>query len=444
MRRLFILAILCILLSLPGVAQPPDVLKVACIGNSVTYGYGIENREQNSYPAQLQELLGAKYKVANFGLSGATLLRKGHRPYNETQEYKAALAYKPDIAIIHLGLNDTDPRNWPNYRDEFAGDYYAIIDTLRALNPDVRIYICRLTPIFSGHPRFQSGTRDWFWQIQSLIPVIAQSKHTGLIDLHTPLYRRPDLFPDELHPIKEGASILAATVYSAITGDHGGLHLAPVFADHMVLQQKMPVPVYGLANAGDEITVTFGNEKRKVTSDASGKWKVMLPAQKAGGPFQMQVSTADTSINISDILIGEVWLCAGQSNMAFPLRNAVHTGAEMRAAQQASSIRLLHMKPLAETGDYAWDSVTLKKVNQLDYFSGTWQRSDSAAAKDFSAVAYYFGKKLQEELGVPIGLVEVAVGGSGTESWIDRYTLEQHPQLVNMLHSWRTSDFLMP
>ncbi|MBF9252697.1 sialate O-acetylesterase [Pontibacter sp. 172403-2] len=440
MRRLFILVLLCIL-AIPCLAQQ---LKVACIGNSVTYGYGIENREQFSYPAQLQELLGPKYEVANFGLSGATLLLKGHRPYVQSQQYKDAMAYKPDIAIIHLGLNDTDPRNWPNYRDEFVGDYYRLIDTLCAVNPDVRVYICRLTPIFSGHPRFQSGTRDWFWQIQSLLPVIAQSKHTGLIDLHTPLYHRPDLFPDELHPTKEGAAILAATVYSAITGDYGGLQLAPVFADHMVLQQKMPVPVQGIANAGDEVTVVFGEEKQKATAGTDGKWKVILPPQKAGGPYELEVATADTSINIHDILVGEVWLCSGQSNMAFPLRDAVHTDADMQAAQQASSIRLLKMKPLAETGDFAWDSVTLKKVNQLNYFSGTWQRSDSAAAKDFSAVAYFFGKRLQEELGVPIGLIEVAVGGSGTASWIDRYTLEHHPQLVNMLHNWRTSDFLMP
>nr|WP_255749650.1 GDSL-type esterase/lipase family protein [Pontibacter liquoris] len=442
-RRFFILVLLGILVSLPGLAQP-KVLKVACIGNSVTYGYGIENREQNAYPAQLQKLLGEKYEVANFGLSGATLLEKGHRPYNQTQQYKEALAYKPDIAIIHLGLNDTDPRNWPNYRDEFAGNYAAIIDTLRAVNPAVQVYICRLTPIFSGHPRFQSGTREWFWQIQSLIPVIARSKQTGLIDLHTPLYRRPDLFPDNLHPTKEGATILASTIYSAITGKYGGLQLAPVFADHMVLQQKMPLPVQGVADTGEEVTVLFGNEKRKATVGADGKWQVLLPPQKAGGPYVMQVSTANKNIRIQDILVGEVWLCSGQSNMAFPLKASVHTGAEMRQAQQASSIRLLKMKPLAETNDVAWDSATLKKVNQLEYFSGTWQRGDSAAAKDFSAVAYYFGKQLQEQLGVPVGLIEVAVGGSGTESWIDRSTLEHHPQLVNMLPNWYTSDFLMP
>ncbi len=419
-------------------------MKVACIGNSVTYGYLLEDREHKAYPAQLQQLLGAKYEVGNFGLSGATLLRKGHRPYTQTQQYKDALAYRPDIAIIHLGLNDTDPRNWPNYADEFAADYYHLIDTLRAINPQVRILISRLTPIFSGHPRFTSGTREWFWQIQALIPLIAESRKVELIDLHAPLYRRPDLFPDELHPTAEGAGIIAATVAGHLTGKYGGLQLSSVFSDHMVLQQKMPIPVQGIADAGQEVKVSFNGEEVRATAGSDGKWKAILPPQRAGGPFHLQVSTADTSISINDVLVGEVWLCSGQSNMAFPLRQAVHTAGEMRQAQQAPAIRLLQLKPLAETYDVAWDSETLQKVNRLEYFSGTWQRSDSAAAKDFSAVAYYFGKQLQEQLGVPVGLIEVAVGGSGTESWISRYTLEHHPQLVHMLHSWRSSDFLMP
>jgi sialate O-acetylesterase len=130
--------------------------------------------------------------------------------------------------------------------------------------------------------------------------------------------------------------------------------------------------------------------------------------------------------------------------MAFPLKEALYTSADMQEAQQASSIRLLHMASLAGTGDFAWDAVTLQKVNQLQYFSGTWQRCDSTAAKDFSAVAYYFGKQLQEQLNVPIGLIQVAVGGSNTESWIDRFTMQHHPQLVDMLPHWRTSDLIMP
>lgn len=419
-----------------------EIIKVACIGNSVTYGAGIEERNL-TYPAQLKDLLGDGYEVRNFGQNGATLLEKGHRPYIHTQQYKDVINYQPDIAIIHLGLNDTDPRNWPNYQEDFVSDYYRLIAALKSTNPDVQVFICKMTPIFSGHPRFESGTRDWFWEIQSLIPRIAESQQVGLIDLHSPLYDRPDLFPDELHPNEEGAAIIASTVHSYLRGDYGGLSLAPVFGDHMVLQQKMPIPLYGTANAGEEVTVTLGEGTRTVTADAYGKWRVEFPPFKPGGPYQLKVSSANKTIQISDILVGEVWLAAGQSNMAFPLRSSPHSQKDIQQAQQNPSIRLLHMNPIAETGNIAWDKETLEKTNRLEFFSGNWKVADSLSVKDFSAVAFYFGNALYQQLEVPIGLIQLAVGGSNTESWIDRYTLEHHPQLGALHHQWKNSDYIM-
>jgi sialate O-acetylesterase len=162
---------------------------------------------------------------------------------------------------------------------------------------------------------------------------------------------------------------------------------------------------------------------------------------EAGGPLQATISSANKTIVFEDILIGEVWLCSGQSNMAFPLRSAINDKDEMSEAQKNGTLRLMNMKVLAETDNTAWDSTTLDKVNRLQYFSGTWQRCDSTAAKNFSAVAYYFAKKLQEQLRVPVGLIEVAVGGSTTESWVDRYTMEHGPVMVNELYNWRKSDF---
>lgn len=105
---------------------------MACIGNSITYGAGIENRERDAYPVQLQRMLGEGYVVGNFGKSGATLLNKGHRPYIEQKEFQRALTFAGDVVVIHLGINDTDPRDWPNYRDYFVRDYLALIDSFRA------------------------------------------------------------------------------------------------------------------------------------------------------------------------------------------------------------------------------------------------------------------------------------------------------------------------
>ena len=116
MKRLITLALLSISL-ITTWAQAP--IRVACIGNSVTYGYGHRDPSATSYPTQLGHMLGDGYHVRNFGHSGATLLNHGHRPYTQQQAYRDAIAFAPDKAIIHLGLNDTDPRNWPHYRDQF-------------------------------------------------------------------------------------------------------------------------------------------------------------------------------------------------------------------------------------------------------------------------------------------------------------------------------------
>ena len=184
---------------------PKKPLKVACIGNSITYGTGIADRLRDGYPAQLQRLLGEGYEVGSFGKPGACLLRRGFRPYNEQQEYRDALAFAGDIVVIHLGINDTDPRAWPCYRDEFVSDYLQLIDSLRACNPKARFILARMTPISDRHHRFQSGTKQWHGEIQQAIEQVARLSKADLIDFYDSLYVRPDLFPDGLHPNPEGA-----------------------------------------------------------------------------------------------------------------------------------------------------------------------------------------------------------------------------------------------
>lgn len=442
-KRYFFLCLLSFGVTVSCFAQK-QWQKVACIGNSVTYGLGLKERVVTSYPAVLQQMLGKGYEVKNFGHSGATLLKKGHNPYYKTEAFSKMLQFNPDIAVIHLGLNDTDPRNFPDYRDEFMPDYHWLIDTLRSVNPAMKIYVCGLSPIFSDHPRFKSGTRDLYWDIQAMIRQIAVAGKTGFIDFHSPLYSRPDLFPDAIHPNEAGAAILAKTAYQCVTGDYDGLQLASVFGSYMVLQRDRPIRFYGVANRNQKISVYFNKLKQSVMAGSDGKWEMSFAAMPAGGPFQAKISSEDTVITLTDIWIGDVWLCAGQSNMAFPLRTALHVPGEMKDAQKSKSLRLLNMKVQAETNNSTWDAATMEKVNRLEYFSGTWQECDSNKAKEFSAVAYYFGKKLQQQLGVPVGLIQVAVGGSPAESWIDRYTMEHHPILVNELNNWRRSDFYQP
>ena len=416
--------------------------RVACIGNSVTYGSGHRQPEQTSYPVQLSRMLGEGYEVKNFGKPGATLLRKGHRPYNKQSEYSAALSFAPDIAIIHLGLNDTDPRNWPNHRDEFIPDYLSLIDTLRSINPDVKIWLCRMTPIFNRHPRFKSGTRDWHAQIQKAIEETAHIADCGLIDLHEPLYNRPDLFADALHPDPEGAGIIARTVYSAITGDYGGLSLPTIYGDNMIIQRGKPFRLSGTANAGEKVSAQLGKEKIDTKADSYGKWQIEFSPVTTKEPLELSIKSKEKKICFTGIRAGEVWLCSGQSNMAFMLKEGTNSQNHI-ASTQKRDIHIYNMKPRVVTNPVSWDSTDLVKLNRHDYFLPTkWEKLSPENAADFSAVAYHFGAMLCDSLDTPIGLICNAVGGATAESFVDRHTLEYHPYLVDILYNWRSNDFI--
>ena len=440
LSKVIILATL-LLLSLSSIFG--QTIKIACVGNSVTYGMGIENPEER-YPAQLQVMLGDEYEVGNFGHSGATLLKNGYRPYWNLPEFKEALDFEADIVIIHLGLNDTDPRAWPKYRDEFVKDYINLIDTFKYINPDADVKISRMTPIFSGHSRFESSTRDWYWQVQNAIEVIAEISKVDLVDLHTPLHIRPDLFPDNLHPTGEGAKIIAETVYGAITGDFGGLKPASIFTSGMVLQRNKPIRFWGTANSNEIVEIDFNNQKRSASVNKSGSWEIEFPPLEAGGPYKITFSSETKVINLNDVLIGDIWLCSGQSNMEFRLKQST-SGADDIKVAKLREVRLFNMQPVAYTNNVAWEKNTLDLINKLQYFTQTeWKSTTPEIAKDFSAVAYHFGKTVYEETGVPIGLILNAVGGSPAEAWIDRFTLEHHNQLVGMFRNWSNNDFINP
>ena len=430
-------------LQLPAAAKRKKVaaqpVRVACVGNSITYGTGIADREHFSYPVQLQQMLGNGYVVGNFGKPGATLLYKGHRPYVEQPEFKEALRFKGDIAVIHLGINDTDPRNWPNYRDEFVKDYLSIMDSLRAANPKVRFILARMTPIADRHPRFQSGTKQWHDEIQTAIETVARVSGAELIDFHEPLYPYPNLLPDAIHPNPEGAGILAKTVYGGITGNYGGLSISSLYADYMVLQRDVPLDIHGTANTGEKITVEIGGQKASATADNQGKWSVVLSPMQAAEDLTLTIIAGKQRKVFSHVAVGEVWLCSGQSNMAFMLCQA-ESGKQDIAAADDPQLRLFDMKGRWETYDVAWPASCLDSLNHLQYFhETTWQPSTSTSASRFSAVGYYYGRMLRQKLGVPVGLICNAVGGAPTEAWVDRNSLET--SFPNILSNWLQNDF---
>ena len=456
-------------------------LRIACVGNSVTYGYGLHHRDRDAYPVRLQQMLDStyganRYEVGNFGHSGSTLLYKGHRPYVKTPEFRQALDFRADWVVIHLGLNDTDPRNWPDWKENFVPDYRALIDSFRTANPEARILLCRMTPIFDRHPRFQSGTRDWHAQIQQAIEQVARGAGAQLIDLYTPLHSRPDLFPDALHPNPEGARILARTVYGALTGDYGGLRLPPVYSSGMVLPRDEHLLLEGQANARQNVHAVLSRdgkvvEERDAFTRADGSWWVELPHMKAGGPYRLTLTSTPLNpdhyrlyypekypyllpnltkakaqtLVIDSLYFGDLWLASGQSNMELRVDQCNTLQEDLAdAARLKGRLHLFNMPARARTDAVEWPDSVLRFTNELRHMDlQGWHMASPEVVRRFSAVAFNFGRVLCDSLpDVPIGIICNAVGGSTTESWIDRTTLEW--EFPNILTDWRNGDYGQP
>ena len=200
--------------SLSTTAQ--DTLRVACVGNSITFGSGISDRLNDGYPAQLQKLLGDGYEVGNFGNSGRTMLKNGDFPLWVEPEFKAAIEMIPDIVIILLGTNDSKPWNWDDHKAEYIPNYTAMIDTFRVVNPAAKIYACLPPPAFS----VQWGIRDSIitTDIIPMIRQIAASAEIDTIDFYSPFISSNELFPDDIHPNADGAWEMAKAVYKKLTG----------------------------------------------------------------------------------------------------------------------------------------------------------------------------------------------------------------------------------
>ena len=211
------------------------------------------------------------------------------------------------------------------------------------------------------------------------------------------------------------------------------LKLPRVFGDHMVLQADAPIPVWGSAKAGATVTVAFGGERKSVNANDRGDWQTRLESRKTSAkPSTMTIESDSGNIQIKDVLIGEVWICGGQSNMQWPLEQSAE-GANELAAADHPNLRLLHLEggALGNSGSYSRQN--LSRLTPETFCAGKWKVASAESARAFSAVGWYFGRSLMQELKVPVGLICPAVGGTPTEAWIPRETLAADPKLRGMV-----------
>lgn len=217
---------------------------------------------------------------------------------------------------------------------------------------------------------------------------------------------------------------LAFTLLSGLllTGAHlhAALELAGPFQDHAVIQRGQPIKVWGQADPGSKVTVSLGAKSETTTATKDGHWEATLPSMKADGqPLDLIVSSGEEKIQLQDILIGDVWLCSGQSNMEWPLSKCTDAKAEIAAADYPSIRFLMEPRLAADTPQ--------AKVN------GKWKVTSPETAGTCSGVAYFFAREQWEKHKVPIGMIVPSVGGSRIEPWISRAGFLTDPQLAGIV-----------
>lgn len=209
----FALAYYGILGTYPSLKPKDGQIRVACVGDSITYGNSLQNWFKNTYPLQLGKLLGDSYYVGNFGDSARTAMSTGDRPYQNDTAYNLSIQFASEIVIIMLGTNDSKTFNWQG-KDEFKRQYGELIDIYLALESTKELYICIPPAIYEDKWSMQTNIIDN--DIPEAVRELAAEKELFLIDIAAAMNGHPELFSDKVHPNKDGAKVFAQIVYEAI------------------------------------------------------------------------------------------------------------------------------------------------------------------------------------------------------------------------------------
>jgi lysophospholipase L1-like esterase len=204
---------LVLLFSAGQIAFAAEPMRIACVGDSITFGAAIKDRQANCYPTQLGRMLGDRATVRNFGVNGATLLKKGDNPYWRQGAYKNALGFKPDLVVIKLGTNDSKPQNW-KHKAEYVTDYVALIKSFQELESKPTVWVCYPVPAYPG--RWGITDKVMKEEVMPLIDKVAKEAGVRIIDLYAALSNKKDMFPDRVHPNAAGAKVMVKTISEAL------------------------------------------------------------------------------------------------------------------------------------------------------------------------------------------------------------------------------------
>ena len=427
-----ILAVLLIT-QLPVLAAASDnPIRVVCVGDSITAGYGTSNGSTKAWPAQMSTVLGKNYSVLNCGVSGTTMLKNGTSPYWNTPEFTKAKNFDPQILIIGLGTNDAWPGNWNNHKGEFYNDYVAMINQFRANGRNPQIYVCFPAPIF--------GVADQNANLKNeLIPIILKVRDdlgTSYIDFNGQMANYSSYFPDGMHPNDAGALIMAKVAFEALTpsvptfyqdASYGGYAVPLGVSDYNTSQLidkgiqnddissiKVPagykVIVYADDNfSGNSVTLTASNDNlsyigwnnvissiKVVPNGVTGKSGTYL-LQNRNSSLYMDVDKG-SNLNGANII---QWSSTGGANQKFKLTDVGNGAYSIINVQSGKAI------------DVAYGSTdNLAKVLQYDY-SGNYNQRFILMSVDNG---YYKLKAVNSGR-----ILEIGYGNTSAGSLVDQY-----------------------
>lgn len=219
---------------------------------------------------------------------------------------------------------------------------------------------------------------------------------------------------------------LIIAIFSACLFD-AKVRLPALVSDGMILQRNQKLKIWGYADAGEKVNISFLNKTYSATADNSGNWNIMLPELKAGGPFVMTIN----DITLKDILIGDVWVASGQSNMELPMRRLKPLYGEEMKTVNNQNIRFFTVPQ-----KYNF------KAAQNDLDGGKWESTNPQTIQNFSGVAYFFAKNLYERNKVPVGIIHTSLGGSPVQAWMDGNSLKKYPEYLEEAEKWKNDDLI--
>ena|GEM_PF-1264897 len=383
--------------------------RIVFLGDSITQA----GARGNGYIRQIESAILGAYPDYGTAIIGAGI--SGHRvPDCQKRLDRDVLKKRPTIVFIYIGINDV--WHWNRNKGTKKGDFDAGLRDMIAKIKVARARVILCTPTVIGEKTDGSNTfDDMLDEYADVSRAVAKDTGSQLLDLrkefmdylkvHNTANRdRGVLTGDSVHLSPAGNAKVAELMLKALNVPLFKLRLPTVFTNHMVLQRNKPITVWGWAEAGKTVDLKLGGEAASTTASAAGTWNVALKPREANAiPTTLTVSSGDENRQTTDILIGDVWVGSGQSNMAWSLTRT-QNGKEFIAAANHPQIRLYHVPKV-------------QAKQPADNINAFWNSCTPGTVGSFSAALYHFGKRLHTDLSIPIGLVNSSWGGSPIEPW---------------------------